>query len=309
MRNSQVDTHANVSSTMGQQPPTQELHGLRRQRQMIEQGRGMGSGREYSPFLQIERAGFQSRGRSHLVFNDNLDRQHHLLSDLELLNFIWAWSLKPIDLREQFPLQVYEFDLQFALREQPAKGSLEIAKTLGFRHPWFTKTDFKVMTTDLLVSFADGSHLAIHAKYMKDLLNSTKRALELRKIEKNYWRYRGVRFVIADEQPFTTQLADQMMWAIDGMKWDGEPACLEAILIILDTTLTHYPLGEKLSQCSARLGMSSEAVTRAFKYAILTRQWRPHQLEQELDLSYVWPGRRVRGQSVATARKYRRPHR
>ena len=309
MKNSPTGRCAQSLATMGPQSPKPEPRQLRRQRQCFEQGRGTGSGPDYLPFLQVERAGFQSRGRSHLVFNDSLGRQHHLLSDLELLNFLWAWSLKPIDLREQFPLQVYEFDPLFSFREQPSKGSLEIAKALGFRHPHITKSEPRVMTTDLLVSFADGTHLAIHAKYMKDLENSPERALELRRIEKRYWLDRGVRFVIADEQPFTERLADLMMWAIDGMKWDGDSACLEAILAILDSTLVHQPLGERLSHCSSRLGMSSQIVTRAFKHAILTRQWRPLQLEQELDLSCVWPGRRTRGQAVATARNFRRPHR
>lgn len=294
---------------MGLRSPKPEPRQLRRQRQYFEQGRGTGSGPDYLPFLQVERAGFQSRGRSHLVFNDSFGRQHHLLSDLELLNFLWAWSLKPIDLREQFPLQIYEFDPLFSFRGQPAKGSLEIAKSLGFRHPHITKSEPRVMTTDLLVSFSDGTHLAIHAKYENDLVNSPERASELRKIEKHYWLDRGVRFVIMDEQPFTERLADLMMWAIDGMKWDGDSACLEAILAILDTTSVNQPLGERLSHCSSRLGMSSQIVTRAFKHAILTRQWRPLTLEQELDLSCVWLGRKTRGQAVATARNFRRPHR
>ena len=308
MKKTPTGTCAQMSATMGSQSPKPEPRQVRRQHQHLEQGRGAGSGPDYLPFLQVERAGFQSRGRSHLIFNDSNGRQHHLLSDLELLNFLWAWSLKPIDLREQFPLQVYEFDPLFSFRGQPAKGSLEIAATLGFRHPHITKREPRVMTTDLLVSFSDGTHVAIHAKYMKDLENSPKRALELRKIEKRYWQDRGVRFVIADEQPFTERLADLMMWAIDGMKWNGEPTCLETILTILDSTLVHHPLGERLSHCSSRLGMSSEIVTRAFKHAILTRRWRLLQLEQELDLTCAWPGRKTRTQAVAAARNFCRPH-
>lgn len=308
MKNLPTGTCAQSFTKMGLQPPKPEPRQLRRQRQYFEQGRGTGGGPDYLPFLQIGRAGFQSRGRSHLVYNDSIGRQHHLLSDLELLNFLWAWSLKPVDLREQFPLQVYEFDPLFSFRGQSTRGSLEIAKAIGFRHPHITRDEPRVMTTDLLVSFADGTHLAIHAKYMKDLVNSPERAAELREIERRYWRDRGVRFVIMDEQPFTERVANLMMWAIDGMKWSGEKKSLEAILTTLDSTPVNHPFGERLLHCSSSLGMSSESVTRAFKYAILTRRWRPLQLEQELDLTCTWPGRRARAQAEATAQNFRRPH-
>ena len=280
---------------------------LRRQREHLEEGRGAGSGPDYLPFIQIGRAGFQSRGRSHLLFNDRLDRHHHLLSDLELLIFLWAWSLNPTDCREQFPLQLYEFDPLFSFRTARARGSLEIAAARGVKHPQITRNGPRVMTTDLLVSFADGTHLAIHAKYLKELLNSSERASELRGIEKHYWMDRGVRFMVVDETPFTKNVADLMMWAIDGMKWDGDSEAANAVLMLLGKTPTREPLGCRLDDCSSALGLSSEQGVRAFKYAVLTQRWKPRQLNQELDLTCAWPGKRARTQSPLTARRIGRP--
>lgn len=299
---SPVGSHAQSTTAPDAPARKKEPRELRWQRQKIKQGRGTGSGPDYLPFLQIERAGFQSHGRSHLVFNQKIGRQHHLLSDLELLNFLRAWSLSPVDIREQFPLQVFDFDPQFSLRAPSAKGSMEIAKGLGIRHPQITRDCPRVMTTDLLISFPDGSHVAVHAKYQAEIANSSKRAIELRAIEKQYWSTRNVRFAVIDETPFTGRLADLMMWALDGMNWEEDQNCLEEILAVIDQTPAHQSLGERLTYCSARLGIGKETVVRAFKHAILTRRWRPLHLDQEMDLSRPWPGRKNKVQSADIAR-------
>lgn len=159
------------------------------------------------------------------------------------------------------------------------------------------------MTTDLLVSFANGTHLAIHAKYLKELLSGSKRASELRAIEKQYWMDRGVRFMVVDETPFTKIVADLMMWAIDGMKWDAGSDAADAMLILLDKTPTREPLGGRLADCSSALGLADEQGVRAFKYAVLTQRWKPQQLTQELDLTCAWPGKRTRTRSQVAARQ------
>ncbi|EYC50034.1 transcriptional antiterminator [Hylemonella gracilis str. Niagara R] len=299
---SPVGSHAQSSTAPDAQARKKEPRELKWQRQKIKQGRGTGSGPDYLPFLQIERTGFQSHGRSHLIFNQKIGRQHHLLSDLELLNFLLAWSLKPNDIREQFPLQAFDFDPQFSLLTPSARGSIQIARDLGIRHPQITRDCPRVMTTDLLVSFADGSHLAIHAKYSKELSNSSDRAIDLRAIERQYWLDRKAQFIVVNENRFTRRLADLMMWALDGMNWAEDPNCLEEILAVIDQTPAHQSLGERLTYCSARLGMGKEIVVRAFKHAILTRRWRPLHLDQEMDLSRPWPGRKSNVQSAITAR-------
>lgn len=287
---------------------TGESREARRQRQFIEQGRGSGYRSEYRPFIQIERGGFQSRGRSHLVFDERVGRSFHLLSDLELLIFLWAWSLDAVDCREQFPLQPYEFDFEFLGRhgEKP-RGTQAIAKALGIRHPQIQRNVPRIMTTDLLVSFRDNTKIAIHAKYKADLENATTRSRDLRRIEKQYWRDRGARFLVMDEQPFTQFTANQMMWAIDGMKWTGDEACVERLIECLDKTCMHLSMGERLARCASVIGIGQCEAVRAFKFAVITRRWHIKRLDQELDLSSPWAGNRCRRRSPSTSSSFQVP--
>lgn len=278
---------------------------LTRQRKLLQEGRGTGEGNQYLPFFQIERAGFQSHGRSHLVYNPSTQRQHHLLSDLELLNFIWAWSLGLADCREQYPLQFHNFDPLFPHLAGKARGTLQIAFDLGIKHPAIKKDEPRVFTTDMLLTLCDGSQIALHVKYSKDQELATPRARQLRKVEEIYWRERGVRFVVASEKPFTSALANQMMWAIDGMHWSGPADRLQTLLLNLETTSPRSSLHERLRSCAAQQGLEQEEAVRGFKYAILTGRWKTLNLQQKLDLSLPWPGKRVRNfleHSAKTAR-------
>jgi hypothetical protein len=280
---------------------------LKRQRAHLLEGRGTGAGADYRPFIQIERSGFQSRGRSHLVFNETIGRFHHLLSDLELLIFLWIWSLRPVDCREQFPLQVYEYDPAFPLMKARPRGTAEIAGSLGFKHPQITKTDPRVMTTDFLVNFRDATLLSIHAKYLKEIEEGPERAQQLRSIERTYWGDRKVRHIVMTETPFTSRLATRMMWAIDGMKWLAKDINVNSILDLLSKTPSEASFGDRLGICAHRLGLSDETVVIGFKYAVLTRLWIPQNPSQDYDLGLPWPGKRARTHNATSSRTCRMP--
>lgn len=280
---------------------------LKRQRAHLLEGRGTGTGADYLPYILVERVGFQSHGRSHVVFNEATGRQHHLLSDLELLIFIWIWSLNPVDCFEQFPLERYEYDPKFLFLKPKPRGTVEIAQTLGIKHPQITKLDPRVMTTDFLVKFVDGSYLSIHAKYLKEIEEGPERAHQLRKIERLYWRDRKVHHLVMNETPFTTLLATRMMWAIDGMKWIREGIDVNCILDSLESTSTGVPMGERLEICSRQLGLSKTTVVIGFKYAVLTRLWTLKNPHQDYNLSLSWPGARSRARKATSAMSLRMP--
>jgi len=85
----------------------------------LKDGRGSGSGAEYSPWLTVRDV--PSKGRVHRVQGHLTPRTHHLLSALELSTFLLLeWNPLVTDIREQYPLNVEE--------------TLEIAKELGIRH-------------------------------------------------------------------------------------------------------------------------------------------------------------------------------
>lgn len=102
----------------------------------IKEGRGQGSGADYSPFIFTHEV--SSQGRVHRLFGFKTKRIHHLLSDLELAIFlILDWSPDVIDIREQFPMNV--------------KDTVRIAHEAGLPH-WKYNGVNQVLTTDFVVS-------------------------------------------------------------------------------------------------------------------------------------------------------------
>ena len=94
----------------------------------------------------------------------------HCLSQGEMLwYYILRWDDENIDIREQYPLDYIK--------------TCKIAERFGFKNPQH------IMTTDFLVTKADGKSVAYSVKTNSDL---KKRQLELLCIEKYYWISRGV---------------------------------------------------------------------------------------------------------------------
>jgi hypothetical protein len=105
---------------------------------MLAEGRGQGHGENYLPW--IEATMLSSLGRTRRVWGHKTNRVHHLLSDVEYRLFLaLEWSADVVDIREQFPL---DRDL-----------TLEVARTLGMRHPYYPGTDVAtVMTVDFMTT-------------------------------------------------------------------------------------------------------------------------------------------------------------
>lgn len=265
------------------------------QQKRLNNGRGSGHHGHYTPFLQIERAGFQSRGRSHYVFDERQQRNYHLLSDLELLTFLRVWSSGAHDIREQYPLHLTEFEPEFEKkRGYQEAGTLSIAKKMGIKHPMIDRDTPRILTTDLVANFTNGLTYAIHVKYQSEFESSSTRKQELRKIEKRYWTTRGAHFIVMTEKPFTYLLADQMMWAIDGMNWKGTKEAKDRFLLELDSTSQFARMSDRLHELVYSLDAKYDEIVRLFKHVILTNEWRIHDLSQELDLSIRWTGKRTK---------------
>ncbi len=101
----------------------------------ISEGRGQGEGSAYKPWNQV--VGTHSKGRVARVMGVKISRIHHFFNDLQRNFFYWLeWNHKIVDLREHYPLQRHY--------------TLNIANTLGLRHPVDTNTGIFV---DLTVEF------------------------------------------------------------------------------------------------------------------------------------------------------------
>ena len=156
--------------------------------------RGVGSGKDYEPFIKVHE--ISSTGESYRIFGRNSARSHHLLSRLELSAFlVFDRYQLTTDIKEQFPL--------------PIADSLSICKRLGIKHPQMYGK-LKVVTTDLVVEFANRSGLAIAVKYTDNL--DDPRAVEKLQIEKVFWEQQGYEWKLFTEYQITPAIKENLEW-------------------------------------------------------------------------------------------------
>jgi hypothetical protein len=128
--------------------------------------RGLGTGREYEPFIKVHE--ISSTGESFRILGRNTTRPHHLLSRLELSAFLVFDRYKTtVDIREQYPL--------------PLIDTLSICARLGIKHPQMSGK-LKIVTTDLLIDLKNASGVAVAVKYADEF--EDQRVIEKLQIEK-----------------------------------------------------------------------------------------------------------------------------
>ncbi len=162
----------------------------------IAEGRGKGVGPNYRPWHEVQ--DFPSQGVIHRPLGIKTGRVHHLFSDLEFKIFlIYDILIRILDIREQFPLL-------------PLEETLEIARKIGVEHPTDPATGYPVvMTTDFLLKLKLGYEIVFHArtvKYRKDLADP--RVREKFRIERIYWRRRGIDWGYVTEEDAPPSLAE-----------------------------------------------------------------------------------------------------
>lgn len=195
-------------------------------------GRGTGYGSTYLPWHQVTRSDPGSRGRSHLL-NWKFDRLHHLLSDHEKVIFAFLTMLPGVkDVHEQFPLPIESAvcvrpDPQDSAK--PCIGTIEIAESLGFRHPVVRKGGIAepwVMSTDYLVDLhlPDGksNFLAISVKFDDELQDARK--MQLLKIEREFWVRQNIQWLLLTpnlyDKAIVSGILAGMAWATDQIDQD-----------------------------------------------------------------------------------------
>lgn len=160
----------------------------------LDEKRGEGAGKDYVPFVKVGE--FSSSGESVRVKSATVGRIHHFHSGNELAAFlVFDWCKDVIDIREQFPI--------------PLADSLIICRQLGIRHPQ-EKGELKIVTTDLLIDFSDGTQLAIPVKPALEL--DKERIIEKLQIEKAYWEASKVPCPIFTDQEVSNELKMNLKW-------------------------------------------------------------------------------------------------
>lgn len=195
----------------------------------IREGRGIGRGSNYTPWLTT--ADVPSIGRSHRAFCSKTDRVHHLLSDNEYASFLrYYYEDDVVDIREQFPLDRIE--------------TILIAEVLGVRHPVdrVSRTPL-VMTTDLLITRKVPCGLREYAYAVKEDEDLEKpRTIEKLEIERIYWATRGVAWKIQRRSELKTNAALNLAWIFDSdATVDWGSAWIAHIKSQLESIVRLYP--------------------------------------------------------------------
>lgn len=138
-------------------------------------GRGTGEGMDYTPWLTVH--DLSSVGRAARMLGRHNKRVHHLFSDIERGAFLeYDWRADVCDIREQFPLD--------------RETTRLIAAEMCLPHPRDPRSRVDVvMTTDLLITFFDGSVRPLACKPTQDL--GDRRVKEKLEIERRYWNLLG----------------------------------------------------------------------------------------------------------------------
>lgn len=160
----------------------------------IKENRGRGEGKNYTPWLNIQ--DFPSQGKSSRIFGIKTQRMHSLFSDIETRCFyIFDWSSKVIDIREQFPL----LELEEVMR---------IAEESRVNYPCNRESKFPiVMTTDFLITMKDENGVYDIARTVKpSSVLDNKRVMEKYEVERRYWAERNVDWGIVTEKEIPLNL-------------------------------------------------------------------------------------------------------
>lgn len=166
----------------------------------IKEGRGLGSGDEYKPWLKVQDLG--SRERSSRFKGITVGRQHDVLSDMER-NYLYflEYSDWVTDVKEQYPLL-------------PLEETLSIAKELGIEHLKKPGTsEYIVMTTDFFITLQQNGELIDVARTIKskvDLLD--RRIIEKFEIERIYWERKDVSWSIVTEADINKTIAENIIF-------------------------------------------------------------------------------------------------
>lgn len=267
------------------------------------QGRGLGTFQHYSAWHQVTRGDPSSQGRSHIVTCDG--RAHDFLSDLERNVALFGW-MHPhfLDLREQFPLSLatasHELTAYVASpqwRRYP--GTLEIAEELKIRHPRvYAKGEgaWWVMTTDILLALrfpGSSTHyklLAISCKPSSELISRRKR--QLLELERTYWQYRGVQWLLITEKEFSAEVASTFIrtwhWGLVSKPSHMHLAAAETIGAQLQGRPQHFILNELAHEVGSMTD-AQDAFWRAVWTAriplALPLGWRPTEIIRLTDVS------------------------
>lgn len=212
----------------------------------LKNGRGQGVGKDYQSWIQVSKQDHASLGQSHILFDPFINRQHHLLSNLERAHCVLNMGQACItDIRENFPLwtaahpnpilevsdanKATSFDHWL---ESP--GTVALAQELKLRHARFIglKTPF-IYSTDQVLTVKLPNRapflVAVSIKYWRDMCGDTskerskekrirkrKKIFRILRLERAYWTSLGIPWLLATDRMVNKQVHLNLEWALSG---------------------------------------------------------------------------------------------
>ncbi len=260
----------------------------------------------YNPWHQVSRGDPASSGRSHLV--SWRGRLIHLLSDGEADQHLFA-SMLPnvIDAREQYPLDLHSSPCPLDGYDPDHRedatfvGTLELAATLGIKHPSCHDGHVKVpwrQTTDLLLTLrAPLGHLELLAlAYKPRDWSAKKRTRELLQLERAYWLERNVDWLLItpdlSAESVRLMLRRISCWALHNPVSDALRDTATKVAFD-DPSL---PVTRILQSIQRAVRVGPDEALRALWQSVWTgklpinlhRSWRPHYPLQILSADDFW---------------------
>lgn len=172
-------------------------------KRFIQEGRGVGDGKNYKPWLQVQDV--KSRGRSTRIFSQKTQRVMHLLSDLQLhYYYLLEFDEAVIDIREHY--------LLLDLHEQNLPFDAKLQKKL-----FNAKTNVPhVFTTTFYVTKVNAKGEPYYeARVIKSSSELDKPAtIERLQIIYSYFNKKEIDFGIVTEKDINKQMALNIGWVM-----------------------------------------------------------------------------------------------
>lgn len=193
----------------------------------LKDGRGLGIGEHYIPFIQANDNKVASEGWLTRTLGWRSNRIHHTLSkhEYEYL-LVQEWADRIVDIREQYPLT--ELDL-----------TIKIAQKLNITHPHH-KGENVIMSTDFMLTLSD-SNDEVHdiPRTIKPISKLNKRTIELFEIERRYYLELGKswswKVVYDTDKPIN--LIRNIDWLYDAKRLENRPGIDTAVIKMVEEPL------------------------------------------------------------------------
>lgn len=197
----------------------------KRLEQLIEEGRGIGTGDQYLPWIQITRSGTSKTSNQSSMRMPCLGRRCCFLSQGERYLAHVLWWAGALDVREQFPLWPWphanphsEVDCTREWSKHP--GMIEVARGAGIRlYPYPGMKIPAVLTIDLLVTIQldQATHptlLGISCKPQEQYVQaqSVDRLRERLELDRRYCQTAGIKHVLLHPEQLPSSLPRQLEW-------------------------------------------------------------------------------------------------